>query len=403
MPRRAPPPREPASMETRAQYFREGRRLLNRAMVDYPALDPVAALIAHQQEAGPLDPSSVLVYRAALRRILSVVLRAQGRADEFAALWPLLDAALTARKRRIAQSDKRTSAKKVVDATNAEAAALFSELKRHALKSGNLNAVLAGLFTLVAGHAGFRPIELIGAELDGAILALPNAKRGKSQAARRQQDLGSLHADVRIGLVLLIGLIDHDMSRRRFKMWEKCLAEQIRRACKRIGIRVLAPYSFRHIAIATWSKAGLSPSEIARLCGHVSIRTAHTHYARAKVGHERKAIARAVLSPDLEREAEASQAVQAAPGAEGAMDGNDGRTGAADLIFDFDDMPVPVALRRNGPEPLSAEAVQAAFARYGGDSDIAGLGERIRAAQQRRLDAEERGEPAKPAGLDDQS
>lgn len=304
---------------------------------------------------------------------------------------------LLRRARGGSPSRTSASAKKVVDATEAEAAALFVELKRHALKSGNLNAVLAGLFTLVAGHSGFRPIELIGAELNGDILTLNNAKRAKNQEKSRGQDLGQLHADVRKGLDLLIGLIDHDMSRRVFRMWEKCLAEQMRRASKRIGIRVLAPYSFRHIAIATWSKAGLSPSEIARLCGHTSIRTAHTHYARAKVGHDRKAVAGAVASPDLVREADIIPEAQPAPGAESAMDVSGGRTGAEDLNLYFDDMPVPRPLGRYGPEPLSAEAVAAAFARYKGDNDSAGLGERIAKAQHRRIEAEERSAIKKPA------
>ena len=115
-----------------------------------------------------------------------------------------------------------------------------------------------------------------------------------------------------------------------------------------------------------------------RLCGHVSIRTAHTQYERAKVGHERKTIVRAVLSPDLAREAKACQATRPAPRAEGAMDANGGRAEVAGLFSTSTTCPCRCPCAAKGLNRFWPEAVQAAFAPYGGDSDIAGLGERRR-------------------------
>lgn len=390
MARRPPPSSGPARMETVAGYYRQGRQLLKAAIAAFPALDPPAALIELQKAGGPLDPSSVLVYRASLRRIASVLLRLEGREGDFDLYWAMLDGALTARKAKIDKKHKQTSAKKVKDATEAEVAALFAEFKRHALQWGNPNAVLAGLFTLVAGHSGFRPIELLGAELNVAILTLPNAKRRAGQAERRVQNLDFLHEDVRIGLGLLLSLIDHDMSRRAFRAWEKCLAEQIRRACRRIGIRPLALYSFRHIAIATWSKAGLSPAEIARLCGHISIRTAHSHYARAAAGHKRKAIVRAAASPNLQSGPADLSVPGTADGAATPIALDTGRAAGTDHILDYDDMPQPKPLPRTEPEPMSPEAMAAAFARYDQDLDPARIGERIRKARQQRFETEEK-------------
>lgn len=40
-----------------------------------------------------------------------------------------------------------------------------------------MNGVLAALFVLVAGHSGYRPVEMRGAVLDGHSLSLPNAKK----------------------------------------------------------------------------------------------------------------------------------------------------------------------------------------------------------------------------------
>lgn len=382
-----PPPSGPASMETNAYYYREGRVMLRTALAAFPEHDPVEALVKHQKGAGPLDPSSLPVYRGILRRIVKVLLRRKGVAEAFDDLWPSLDAALGARKRKAPKGSDKTGGgkkRKVEDATEEEAASLFAELKRHALKKGNMNAVLAGLFTLVAGHSGFRPVELLGAELSGVTLTLLNAKRQKGQADRRTQNLGDLHRDVLVGVGLLIRLIDPGMSRRQFRTWEKCLAEQMRRACIRIGIRELAPYSFRHIAIATWSRAGLSPEEIARLCGHTSIRTAHTHYARAAAGHKRKAVARSDLEPG--NELVATHAVAPAAAKKDTLD--PAKSSSSTFFFEFEDMPVPQSRPAQGLEPLSAEAVAAAFSRYGQDIDASAVGQRIRDAQKRQRNAE---------------
>lgn len=112
--------------------------------------------------------------------------------------------------------------------------------------------------------------------------------------------LVGLHGDVLIGIELMLGLIDHDLSKAEFAKWQKVLAQQICRACIRSDIRKLSLYSFRHVTIASWAAVGLSVQEIAQLCGHLSIRTAHQHYARSDVGHKRKAVARAVPSAPLD-------------------------------------------------------------------------------------------------------
>jgi hypothetical protein len=153
----------------------------------------------------------------------------------------------------------------------------------------------------------------------------------------------------------------------------------MRRACVRIGIRELSPYSFRHIAISTWSRAGLSPQEIARLCGHTSIRTAHTHYARAAAGHKRKAVARAEMVPDVEREL----GEVAAPAAAKEDKVHASQPPEPAFVFVLEDMPTPPARPGQGPEPLSPEAVAAAFSRYDQDMDANTLGQRIRDAQRR--------------------
>lgn len=348
----------PAAPDTIEDHLRVGQRWLADAMMLFPDALPEDALATVQRQGGLLARRSIPRYRADLRYALAEEMEATGRAADFPAAWEKVDAALTARKATISKEKRRTSAKKVLDATDAEVRALFYELKRHGLKYENPNSILAALFVLVAGHSGFRPIELRGATFDGAWLTLPNAKKRPGQTPTRKLNLSDLHEDVRAGIDLLLGMIDHDLSKREFAKWQKCLAGQLERACKRIGIRVLSLYSFRHVAIASWAAAGLGPQEIALLCGHLSMHTAHTHYARAGVGHKRKAVAHGVVvsqnepvprpgKPEYER---APKILPPGPTSPAEPDQEPG--------FVIEDMPEPVFKRDTSRPVLSAEEVR---------------------------------------------
>lgn len=368
MPRRHPPVSGPAEPETRAIHLAVGRRWLKKALAQYPDMAPEMALAAQQRELGPIKRTSARRYRADLRHTLLDHMTTKGQVADFPKAWEIVDAALSSRIAPI--KEKRTSGKKVLDATRQEAEALFIELKRHGLKYKNPNSILAALFTLVAGHLGFRPVELRGARLQGKVLTLPNAKRRPGHDRARAIDIAALDQDVVKGTRLMLRLIDHDLGKAEFAAWEKTIAEQLRRACNRIKIRELSPYSFRHIAIASWSAAGLPPEEIARLCGHLSIRTAHIHYARASVGHKRNALARAALAPDHTSLLSAPQI--------------DERVAPSGPLFDINDMPQPAPKPRTGPAALSAEAVRAHFDTLVDRRDAKDIAANIAAANRRR-------------------
>lgn len=361
MPSPVLPPSGPAALETVEEHVRIGRRWLARAMRDHPGLLPEDALAAAQLSAGILDASSVGRYRADFRYALLEEMISSGRSSEFNIAWEKVDTALSSRKAKIPSSERRTSALKVEDATDQEARNLFVELKRSGLKSRNPNAILAALFVLVAGHCGFRPIELREASFDGIWLTLPNAKKRPGHPPTRRLNLSSLHVDVRTGVSLLLNLIDHDLSKREFAKWQKCLAGQLRRGCERIGIRNLSLYSFRHVAVASWSAAGLSIDEIAKLCGHLSVRTAHAHYARADVGHKRRAVARADLS-----EIRAVVKAAVANPSDNAINDNGGARPQVMVevtTIILEDMPLPNRKKDDAPPNLSPEEVRSRFDR----------------------------------------
>jgi hypothetical protein len=64
----------------------------------------------------------------------------------------------------------------------------------------------------------------------------------------------------------------------------RVLGERLARTCSRLCIARWSLYTIRHVAIATWKRAGLKAAEIAALCGHRSTRTARLHYTGSRHG-----------------------------------------------------------------------------------------------------------------------
>lgn len=285
------PPRliEKPSIETVADYFREGKKRLNKAVEAHVDLPPWDALIAWHRDhrADKIRGKSARKYFEEDARVLQLVLRHRhGRTD--------LDALLASLKSEIdhrrGRPPKYGAGKKVRDVTEIEAIALFRELKRHALQELYITDVIASLFVLVASHSGLRPKEMLGARLVGSTLFLRNAKRKPGHMEERGLDLSRLPQDVLTAIELLILLVPEFPTQAAYKAWAKNVAEALARACKRAGIRRLSLYSFRHLALPTWKKAGLSVREIALLAGHLSERSAR-HYAGARHGLDRSQIA----------------------------------------------------------------------------------------------------------------
>lgn len=378
MARELPPPSAPASPETTEGHLKIGRRWIAKAMEQYPGLAVEDAVARVQRQAGRLAPRSVRRYRADLHYALVEHLEREGRAERFEAAWRKVDSALSSRKAHIPKHARRTSAKKITDATEQEVRALFYELKRHAIAHGNPNAILAALFVLVAGHAGFRPVELLGATLSDSLLTMPNAKKRPGHAPTRTLDISGLEPDVQKGIALMLSLIDHDLNKREFAKWQKVIANQMMRACKRIDIRILSLYSFRHVAIASWAAAGLSPQEIADLCGHISIRTAHTHYARADKGHKRRTVVRPVSLDHTVKAATKGQGEQAPARLSPPIDPQT-RTD-----FEIEEMPEPRYRKDQSPPPMSPDEVARLQNLGQDDRDTAEIAASLRRARLRR-------------------
>lgn len=347
------PPRliDKPSIETVADYFREGKKRLKKAVDAYPDLPPWEALIDwHRGLRGDkIRGKSARKYFEEDSRALELILRHRhGRSDYQELLLEKLKSEIDRRRGR---PPKYGAGKKARDVQEEEAIAVFRELKRHALEELYMTDVVASLFVLVASHSGFRPIELIGARLVGSTLFVRNAKRKPGQAEERGFDLAGLPSDVLIAMELLILLVPEFPTRSAYKSWAKDLAEALARACKRAGIRRLSLYSFRHLALATWKKAGLSGLEIAELAGHLSERSAR-HYAGARHGLDRAQIVTSVtIEPAVERLPEATRSTEPIciePVGEPPSSGSE---------FLWEDPPTPIYKARLEPEALPPDAV----------------------------------------------
>src|SRR5690606_5855235 len=114
--------------------------------------------------------------------------------------------------------------------------------------------------------------------------------------------------------------------------------------------------------------------------------------ARAAAGHKRKAVARAELAPEVQRDIDEVSVPATAKGVHAPQ--------PPEVSFDFhlEDMPTPRARPAAGAVALSPEAVAAAFSRYNQVVDVSALGQRIREARRRRLNPDPDGPGPDPGG-----
>lgn len=138
-------------------------------------------------------------------------------------------------------------------------------------------------------HLGLRPIEWHGATLDGDELQVRCAKvtNGRGLAPMRTLDLTSVTA-TNPRFVQHVGYLLQAFHRGAAEagdaatLWQR-LRSRIARACRRAEIRRVAPYTTRHIALAT-AKQTLSIEEVAAIARHKTTRTTVTRYARRSTG-----------------------------------------------------------------------------------------------------------------------
>lgn len=140
---------------------------------------------------------------------------------------------------------------------------------------------------LIAGPVLFpRPVEYVGAYIEGARIFIKNAKATNGRANGEFRDLEISHLEPGAIAVLAQFLDQLRQALSRAGSWKKLsdrLASRLARVCETLKIQRVSFYTLRHSGIAT-AKTWMEPRDVAAAAGHASVRTATSHYAKRRTG-----------------------------------------------------------------------------------------------------------------------
>jgi integrase len=275
-----------AKTSSEIDYVRRGNQLLKRALKKFgDDGDAVDAYIKLCSDAlWKLRSSTTRSYKAAMIAVIKQQVYAE-RLDRRRAAEGITEIArlLAARRGRPAP---RTSAKKVIDLTEEEIQLITEDLRRRADGKDVLAATLR-LLIIVMSRIGLRPSEFASARLFGRSLFVFNGKHshGRAAGAVRRISLERMPDHLlKATQAILFKMKVLGMQYGSAARVQKVLAERLARICSRLGIVRVSLYGLRHVAIATWKRAGFDRTEIAALAGHISCKTAWRSYAGARSG-----------------------------------------------------------------------------------------------------------------------
>lgn len=270
-----------AGENSRRQYDRGATRMLvaseRRAAVARGAASPIeqpADFLAYLGQNGKLRPGTVSHYvqcaRVAIERSLGP--------DEEAVEKAAAEARGLLKKRL----NREASPRKVPSL--GELGDVFSRLRWKYIHDGKdpLDLLLA-LYIIVMPRIGLRPVEITWTQWDGNGLYTYTAKR----AGRPKRYIPHEHWPpvYKAALGLFLKLVPRELDDAAFESWRNCLASRLARASKWTRTKERLPLYFaRHIAIANWKQAGITPEVIAQLAGHAGLRSQH-FYASGRSGY----------------------------------------------------------------------------------------------------------------------
>ena len=272
--------------KTEEDYSKRGRQLLKRAQREFP--DSLNAIEAFTMLCNDPDlilrAASTRTYKAGMIQCLKEEVDA-GSLEQQEVLDGIEEISRLLAECR-GQPQPRTSRKKCLDPTEEEIRLIHDDLNRR-VKSCDTFDLALNLLLKTSCRTGIRPCELLHARVVGRMLLVLNGKHshGRAPGATRRISLERMHKPLLDATALLLHVMKQ-LSKKLGSIERVCriLAERLARICRRLGLVRISLYSLRHVAIATWKRAGLDPISIAALAGHISAKTAWRHYARGKHG-----------------------------------------------------------------------------------------------------------------------
>lgn len=291
------------NVKTKDAYARRGRQQLKLARAKYPNTeDAISAFIALYGDPDlKLRPSSTRTYKAAMIHAVKEEVD-KDRLDQERAMTGIEEISQLLAERRC-RPEPRTSRLKRRTITEAEFQIISNDFRQRAGQADQLDMTMR-LFLEVCARTGLRPSETPRARLVGRMLLVLNGKHshGRAPGVVRRISLermsGPLVQATECLLTTMKLLVAHYGSVERVS---KILAERLARVCERLGLPRISPYALRHVAIATWKRAGLNPVQIAALAGHISTNTAWRSYAHGRHGWRPDKICVAAGTATIER------------------------------------------------------------------------------------------------------
>ncbi|WP_354063330.1 hypothetical protein [Devosia sp. 2618] len=131
-----------------------------------------------------------------------------------------------------------------------------------------------------------RPVEYLGARVDGNTLIVPNAKatNGRANGDVRKRSSDNMAPKAKASLVKFLSHFGEvAAAAESWKKFHDRLSARLARICKTLNIRRVSFYTLRHVGMAT-AKTWMTPHEVAAAAGHASMRTATSHYAKRRSG-----------------------------------------------------------------------------------------------------------------------
>jgi integrase len=272
--------------KTEDAYAKRGRQQLKLAHAKYQNTEDAinAFTLLYADPDLVLRPSSTRTYKAAMIHTVKEEVD-KGQLDQERALAGIEEISQLLAERR-GRPEPRTSRLKCRAITETEFQLISDDLRLRAGQADRLDMAMR-LFLKVCVRTGLRPSETPRARLVGSVLLVLNGKHshGRAPGVVRRISLermsGSLVQATKCLLTTMKLLVAVYGSVERVC---KILAERLARVCKRLGLQRISLYALRHVAIATWKRAGLNPVQIAALAGHISTNTAWRSYAHGRHG-----------------------------------------------------------------------------------------------------------------------
>ncbi len=274
---------------TEESYRKTYLRLCRRCGADV-SVDRIGLLEAvtawWQAHSGLWRPATIRQYRAAiLAEADALSLSSRWTPDHKAKYANLSKESPLPRDRA---APRRTSAKKRRTVREKEIRKLATAAAGTKDRTGFM---LAGILVYGAS-VGLRPCEWADARIVDGTLAIRSAKTTNGRGIEsRFIEISILGAEKVARFSYFLNVLHEEIGTYGWSKIYRRLAKRLYRLCKKIGIPVISLYTVRHQALAN-AKRALDRVDVAALAGHVSVRTAATHYARRRNAWRPKPILR---------------------------------------------------------------------------------------------------------------